>query len=92
MADDALRILRSEAHILQTGVLTALNRQISKILMHLTIVGMLICGALFILCAAVLLLHQWLPWWQVFAIAGLFMLVVAFVVNIAIRPRSAFKT
>jgi len=36
----------------------------------------MICGAVCILCAAILLLHQWLPLWQAFGIAGVGILLV----------------
>jgi hypothetical protein len=90
--DDVSRILRSEAQLFQTGMGAALDLQISNVVTHLAIVGVMISGALCTLCAAILLLHQWLPWWQAFAIAGLVTSVVGIVSNSAIRPRAEVTT
>ncbi len=90
--DDVSRILRSEVHMLQTSVEATLEAQISNTVAHLTIVAMMIVSAICILCASILLLHQWLPWWQAFGIAGLATLVVEIVSNAAIRPPTEVKT
>jgi hypothetical protein len=90
--DDVSRILRSEAQMFQTSMGAALGLQISNTVTHLTIVGVMISGAICILCASILLLHQWLPWWQAFGIAGLATLVIGFVSNAAMRPPTGVKT
>jgi len=90
--DDVTRILRSEAQMFQTSMGAALELQISNTVARLTIVAVMICGALCILCAAILLLHQWLPWWQAFGIVGLATLVVGIVTDAALRPQSKVKT
>jgi VIT1/CCC1 family predicted Fe2+/Mn2+ transporter len=89
--DDVSRILRSEAHMFQTSMGAALELQISNTVTLLTIVGVIISGALCILCAAILLLHQWLPWWQAFGVAGLATLAVGIVSNAAMRPPAEVK-
>src|ERR1017187_5631937 len=84
--DDVSRILRSELHMFQTSMGAALELQISNTVTYLTIIAVMISGAICILCAAILLLHQWLPWWQAFGIAGLATLVVGIVSHAAMRP------
>jgi Putative Actinobacterial Holin-X, holin superfamily III len=86
--DDVSRILRSEAHMFQTRMGAALEVQIFNTVTLLTIVGIMISGALCILCAAIFLLHQWLPWWQAFGIAGLVTLFVGIVGKATMKPRS----
>jgi VIT1/CCC1 family predicted Fe2+/Mn2+ transporter len=86
--DDVSRILRSEAQMFQTRMGAALELHISNSVMLLTIVGIMISGALCILCAAIFLLHLWLPLWQSFGIAGLVMLLVGTVSKAAMKPRS----
>jgi len=77
----------------QTSMGAALELQISKTVASLTIIAVMICGALCILCAAILLLHQWLPWWQAFGIVGLATLLAGIVSNAAaIKPRTEVKT
>jgi hypothetical protein len=86
--DDVARILRSEAQMLQTSMSAALELQISKTITLLTIVGIMIGGAVCILGAAIFLLHQWLPLWQSFGIAGLVMLLVGIVSMAALKHRA----
>jgi hypothetical protein len=90
--DDVSRILRSEAQMFQTSMGAALGLQISNTVTHLTMVGVMISGAICILCASILLLHQWLPWWQAFGIAGLATLVVGIVSDAAMRTPTGVKT
>ena len=90
--DDVSRILRSEAHMFQTSMEAALELQIAKTVAHLTIIAVMISSAICILCASILLLHQWLPWWQAFGIAGLATLVVGIVSNAAMSPPAEVKT
>ena len=92
VVDDVSQILRSEAHMFQTNLGVALELQISKTLAHLTIIALMISGALCILCASILFLHQWLPWWQAFGIAGLATLLVGIVGNATARPPTEVKT
>jgi CHASE2 domain-containing sensor protein len=90
--DDVSRIVRSEVHILQAGIGATLEAQVSNAVAHLTIADLIISGAICILCAFILLLHQWLPWWQAFGIAGVVTLVVAFVSNAAMRPPPTLRS
>jgi hypothetical protein len=89
--DDVARILRSEAHMFQTSIAAALEVQVSNTIAHLTIVAVMISGALCILCASILLLHQWLPWWQAFGIAGLATLLIGIVSNAKMRSPAEVK-
>jgi uncharacterized membrane protein (DUF441 family) len=52
----------------------------------------MVSGALCLLCASILLLHQWLPWWQAFGIPGLVLLIVGILSNAATRPPTEVKT
>ena len=76
----------------QTSIGAALELQISKTIAPLTIIAVMICGALCILCASILLLHQWLPWWQAFGIAGLAAFLVGIAGNATARPPAEVKT
>lgn len=68
--DDVTRILQSEARMLQTSMGAALETRLASAIATLTIVAVMISGAVCIVCAAILLLHQWLPLWQSFGIIG----------------------
>jgi hypothetical protein len=68
--DDVSRIVRSEIHMLQTSIETAVEVRIDSVVTRSMTIAAMLCGAFCILCAVILLLHQWLPWWQSFGIAG----------------------
>jgi hypothetical protein len=74
--DDVSRILQSELHIFQANMGADLQARLANAVSSLKIAAMIISGAICILCASILLLHQWLPWWQAFGIAGLTALIV----------------
>jgi putative superfamily III holin-X len=90
--DDVSRILRSEVHMLQTSMGATLDAQISNSVAHLTIIAVMISGAMCTLFATILLAHKWLPWWQAFGVVGLFTLVVGIAINGARRPPTEAKT
>ena len=60
----------------QTTMGAALEARIATAVASLTIAAVMICGALCILCAAILLLHQWFQSWEAFGIGGLATLVI----------------
>lgn len=68
--DDVTRILQSEAHMLQTSMGAALETRLANTIATLTVVAVLICGGVCIVCSGILLLHQWLPLWQAFGCVG----------------------
>jgi CHASE2 domain-containing sensor protein len=74
--DDITRILQSEARMLETSVGAALETRLASAIATLTVVAVMICGGVCIVCAAILLLHEWLPLWQAFGIAGVGILLV----------------
>ncbi len=69
--NDVSRILQSELHMFQATMRAALDAQIATAIAFLAIAAVIVCGAICILCAAILLLHRWLPWWEAFGLAGL---------------------
>jgi membrane protein DedA with SNARE-associated domain len=74
--DDITRILQSEARMLETSMGLALETRLASAIATLTVVAVMICGAVCMLCAGILLLHEWLPLWQAFGIAGVGILLV----------------
>jgi hypothetical protein len=86
--DDVSRILRSEMHMFQTSMETAVEARINDVVRRLTTIIAMVCGAICILCALILLLHQWLPWWQSFGIVGLSTLAAGTVNHAAMKPSS----
>jgi VIT1/CCC1 family predicted Fe2+/Mn2+ transporter len=85
--DDLSRIVRSEIHMLQTSIETAVEARIDRVVTRAMTIAAMVCGAFCILCAVILLLHQWLLWWQSLGIAG-FSLFAFGAVNHATRKAS----
>jgi hypothetical protein len=86
--DDVSRILQSEAHMLQTSMAAALETLLANAIATLTVIAVMICGAVCIACAAILLLHEWLPLWQAFGIAGGTILLIGIAIHAIMRPSS----
>jgi membrane protein DedA with SNARE-associated domain len=74
--DDITRILQSEARMLENSMGAALETRLASAIATLTVVAVMICGGVCMLCAGILLLHEWLPLWQAFGIAGVGILLV----------------
>jgi hypothetical protein len=89
--DDVTRILQSEAHMLESSIGAALETRIASAIATLTIVAIVICGAVCILSAAILLIHEWLPLWQAFGIAGVGILMIALVSYAIAKPSAGLK-
>ena len=73
--DDLSRIVRSEVAMFQTSMAVAVEAQMNNITARLAKIAALVLGAVCLLSASILLLHQWLPLWQAFALAGTAMIV-----------------
>jgi hypothetical protein len=84
--DDVTRILQSEAHMLENSMGAALSTRLASAIATLTVIAVMLCGGVCILCAAILLLHQWLPLWQSFGIAGVSILIVGIASYAAMKP------
>lgn len=91
-ANDVARILVSEANTFRISIGAALEVQVTKAVTQLTIIAVIVTGALCILCASILLLHQWLPWWQAFGIPGLILLIVGTIINTAKKTPTQVKS
>jgi hypothetical protein len=86
--NDVSRILQSELHMFQTTMRAALEAQIATAVAFLAIVAVIVCGAICILCATILLLHQWFPWWEAFGMAGVAACVIGIASLASMKPSS----
>jgi hypothetical protein len=84
--DDVTRILQSEAHMLETSVSAALATRLATAIASLTVIAVMLCGGVCLLCAAILLLHQWLPLWQAFGLAGATILAIGIAIFAIGKP------
>ncbi len=84
--DDVTRILQSEAHMLETSIGATLETRLANAIATLTVIAVMICGGVCMLCAAILLLHQWLPLWQSFGLAGAAILLIGIAMYAIRKP------
>jgi CHASE2 domain-containing sensor protein len=84
--DDVTRILQSEAHMLETSMSAALASRLANAIATLTVVAVMLCGGVCVLCAAILLLHQWIPLWQAFGLAGATILLIGIAIYAIRKP------
>ena len=89
--DDVTRILQSEVHMLETSMSAALETRLASTIATLTVIAVMISGGVSILCAAILLLHEWLPLWQAFGSAGAGVLLIGIAVYSIMKPRAGFR-
>ena len=90
--DDVTRILQSEAHMLETSMGAALQTRLASAIATLTVVAVFLCGGVCILCAAILLLHQWLPLWQAFGLAGVCIMLIGIATYAITKPASGLNS
>ena len=84
--DDVTRILQSEAHMLETSMSAALAARLANAIAKLTVLAVMLCGGVCMLCAGILLIHEWLPLWQAFGLAGATILMIGIAIYLIGRP------
>jgi len=90
--DDVTRILQSEAHMLETSMSAALQTRLASAIASLTVVAIFLCSGVCILCAAILLLHEWLPLWQAFGLAGVCIMLIGIASYAVMKPASGVNS
>ena len=89
--EDVSRIIQSEIGLLETTLRAALEEQTDYALANLATVAVMICAAICMLGALILLVHQWLQWWLAFAIAGLAAAAVGIAIHATAGRRAAVR-
>jgi len=85
--DDLTRIVQSEIRLLETTLKMVLQSEIDHALAILVAAAVLMSGAACLIGASILLLHQWLPWWQSFGISGVVLLIVSAMIRAIAKER-----
>jgi hypothetical protein len=89
--DDVSRIIQSEIGLLETTLRAVVEEQTDYALANLAAVAVMICAAICMLGALILLVHQWLQWWLAFAIAGLVASAAGIAIHAAVGRRVAVR-
>ncbi|MGC2275077.1 MAG: hypothetical protein WA571_03595 [Candidatus Binatus sp.] len=90
--DDVTRIFQSEAHMLETRMGAALETRLASTIATLTLIAIVICGAVCMVCAAILLLHLWLPLWQSFGLAGAGIMLAGIASYLIMKPATGINS
>ena len=93
MLEDLSRIIRLELQLLEARLVPSLTGMADRAIAALAILFAGVIGGSCLLAALILLLHEWIKWWQAFAIGGVVAIACGFVVYSVIkRPPAATET
>lgn len=74
---DFARILAAEARLLESNIVAAANTLLDRVYIASILIVLASAGVVALLTSVVLLLHHWMPWWQVLGMVGLCAIVAA---------------
>ena len=86
---DFARIVAAEARLVETNIVEAANSLVDRVYIAAILVVLAAIGVVAMLSSVVLLLHHWMPWWQVLGAVGLFAIVVAAILRRSLIPPRA---
>jgi hypothetical protein len=93
MLEDLSRIIRLELQLLEARLVPSLTGMGDRVIASLVILFAGVIGGSCLLAALILLLHQWMKWWQSFAIGGVVAIACGFVAySIIRRPTAVTET
>jgi hypothetical protein len=81
------RIVAAEARLLETNLVGAAQALIDRVYLTAILVVIVAAGVVSIIGSIVMLLHQWMPWWQVLGIVGVGSLLLAAILRRILMPR-----
>ena len=80
------RIVAAEAHLLETNLVGAAQALVDRVYLTAILVVIAAAGVVSIIGSIVMLLHQWMPWWQVLGLVGVGSLVLAAILRRILMP------
>jgi len=89
MLEDLSRIIRLELQLLEARIAPSLTGMADRAIAALVILFAGVIGGSCLLAALILLLHEWMKWWQSFAIGGVVALACGFAAHSIIKRPSA---
>ena len=81
------RIVAAEARLLETNLIGAAQALVDRVYLTAILVVLAAAGIVSLIGSIMMLLHQWMPWWQVFGIVGLGALLLAAILRRVLMPR-----
>jgi hypothetical protein len=80
------RIVAAEARLLETNIVGAGQALLDRTYVSAILIVIAAAGVVSIIGSIVMLLHQWMPWWQVLGIVGLVSLATASILRRILMP------
>jgi hypothetical protein len=88
---DFARIVAAEARLIETNLVGAAQSLLDRVYITATLVVLAAAGVLALLASIALLLHQFMPWWQVLGAVGLCAIIAAELLRRTLIPTPASK-
>ena len=92
MLDDLSRIIRLELQLLEARIVPSLTGMVDRAIAALAILFAGVIGGSCFLGALILLLHDWMKWWQAFAIGGVVAIVCGLIAYSIIKRPAVTET
>ena len=89
MLEDLSRIIRLELQLLEARLAPALTGMADRVIAALVILFAGVIGGSCLLAALILLLHEWMKWWQAFAIGGVVAIACGFIAYSIVKRQPA---
>jgi hypothetical protein len=83
---DFSRIVAAEARLVESNIVNAANTLLDRVYVASILIVLAAAGVVALVGSLVLLLHQWMRWWQVLGIAGILAIVAAEVLRRTLIP------
>jgi hypothetical protein len=86
IVSDFGRIIGAEARLLETNIIGAAQALVDRVYLAAILIVIAAAGVVSIIGSIIMLLHQWMPWWQVLGIVGLVSLTIASILQRILMP------
>ncbi len=80
------RIVAAEARLLETNIVGAAQALVDRVYLAAILIVVAAAGVVSIIGSIIMLLHQWMPWWQVLGIVGLTSIAIATILRRVLMP------
>ena len=83
---DFARIVAAEARLIESNIVSAANTLLDRVYIVSALIVLAAAGVIALLSSVALLLHHWMPWWQVMGVVGVVAIVGAEVLRRTLIP------
>ena len=89
---DFARIVAAEARLIESNIVGAANTLLDRVYIVATLIVLAAAGVVAMLACVVLLLHHWMPWWQVLGLVGVCAIMAAEVLRRSLFPPESARS